>query len=158
MESLGHEVTWQQSIVDMTKSGEDRFIDVIVEKEDDKGKSFFALYCHQKGLGVMIPIVNNHKELNRALLGILETKRLREPGLIFMDLPRGMSKNKIRQIFVALERIKEGIVTDIRHSYKEWIFEPPKIWVTTNIHPDVECLSPNRLRIWTIEDGGLKQI
>lgn len=147
---------WQQQVVDSVNDTDDRKIDVIIDNTGNNGKSYLALYCHQNKLGISMPPVNDCKELMATLFCILEERQCREPKMIFMDMPRAMGKDKIGQIYSAMERVKDGICQDLRYKYKEWIFEPPKVWVTTNTPPNMGWLSHDRWRIWTITNGRLK--
>ena len=86
-------------------------------------------------------------------------KKIRQSVPIFIDLPRAMDKTRLYGIYTAIEQIKSGWVYDVRNSWKEWDFDSPHIWVTTNAAPDLEMLTIDRWNIWAITpDKELKEI
>ena len=67
-------------------------------------------------------------------------------------MPRAFNKDKMHGIYTALETIKKGKVWDMRHSYKEWWFDSPRIWIFSNEYPDERLLSRDRWKFWEITD------
>nr|QXP07672.1 MAG: replication associated protein [Arizlama virus] len=143
---------FQQQIADTAKAGNDRIIDCLVEDIGDKGKSFMIAYLTQHGKAVEVPVILDAERLLAATLNILMSSDNRDPGLIFLDLARAMPKNKLDEMWAACEKIKDGKVYDLRYSYKEWVFEPPTVWVMTNSWPQTTCLSKGRWRFWKLDE------
>lgn len=143
---------FQQTIADSAKAGNDRIIDCLVEDIGDKGKSFMIAYLTQHGKAVEVPVILDAERLLAATLNILMSNDNRDPGLMFLDLARAMPKHKLDEMWAACEKIKDGKVYDLRYSYKEWIFEPPTVWVMTNSWPDTKCLSSGRWRFWKLDE------
>ena len=143
---------FQQQIADTAKAGNDRIIDCLVEDIGDKGKSFMIAYLTQHGQAIEVPVILDAERLLAATLNILMSTDNHDPGLIFLDLARAMPKNKLDEMWAACEKIKDGKVYDLRYSYKEWIFEPPTVWVMTNSWPDISCLSKGRWRFWKLDE------
>lgn len=81
---------------------------------------------------------------------ILMAKDCRTPGIVFVDLPRSMDPKRLAPFMVAIEQIKKGHVCDVRHHYKDWWFDTPQVWCFANWLPDMQYLSSDRWRIWTI--------
>ena len=59
-----------------------------------------------------LPPVGDHKELMQVCCDILMAKQEREPKLVFVDLPRGLTidPRKFAPFMVAIEQIKKGKV------------------------------------------------
>lgn len=146
--------SWQDAILrTSSKDGfDDRCVNVLVCEQGNIGKSFLTDYCSDHQMAIEIPsIVNDGKEILQAVCGMLMSTENREPGLMFLDLPRAMNKDRLHGIMTALETIKRGKVYDFRYKYTEWLFESPSIWVFTNIMPDQGWLSADRWKFWHIE-------
>lgn len=149
---------WQDQILKTSSTNglNDREVNVVVCAHGNIGKSFLADYCTDHKLAYEIPaIVNDGKEILQAVTGILMGSEEREPGLMFLDLPRAMNQERLAGVMTALETIKRGKVFDFRYQYKEWLFEPPAIWVFTNIVPDRSWLSADRWKFWQVKDDML---
>jgi hypothetical protein len=149
---------WQQQILDTssTTGFEDRTVNVVINTGGNIGKSFLVDYADDHGKGIEIPsIMNDGKEILQAVCNILMGTQNREPGIMFLDLPRAMCKERLNGIMTALETIKRGKVYDFRYNFKDWKFEPPSLWVFTNQTPDRGWLSADRWKFWQVEAVGL---
>jgi len=82
-------------------------------------------------------------------------KSIRGTVPIFIDLPRAMDKSRLFGIYSAIEQIKSGWVYDTRNKWREWDFDSPHIFVTTNICPDENMLSADRWNIFTVKNKEL---
>ncbi len=149
---------WQDAILrTSSKDGnDDRCVNVLICRNGNIGKSFVCDYCSDHKLAIEIPsIVNDGKEILQAVCGILLSQENREPGLMYLDMPRAMNKDRLNGIMTALETIKRGKVYDFRYKYTEWLFESPAIWVFTNMTPDRTWLSADRWKFWKVIDNEL---
>jgi len=82
----------------------------------------------------------------------------REPGLVFVDLPRGITADagggqKLAPFLIAIECIKKGHVCDVRHHYKDWWFDSPAVWVFCNAMPPLNYMSVDRWKFWQINEA-----
>jgi len=145
---------WQQQLLHLAIP-DDRHIDFIWCTHGNLGKSFLALYLHSHNRGISLPPINDSKELVQTCCDILMAKELREPGIVLVDLPRAMPQHKMSGVYQAIEQIKNGHVQDVRHHYREWLFEPPAVIVFCNTPPLVKQLSKDRWRVWTFDDTTL---
>jgi len=121
---------WQKQILQTSsKTGlEDRKVNVLVCEHGNIGKSFLVDYCDDHDMGIEIPsIVNDGKEILQAVTNMLVSNGNREPGIMFLDMPRAMNKERLNGIMTALETIKRGKVYDFRYKYQAWKFESPSI-------------------------------
>lgn len=114
------------------------------------GKSSIAAIMHLHKRGIDLPAINDCNTLMQILCDICMDNNLRTPGVIFMDLPRAMGKDKLIGIFSAIECIKKGHLYETRYKYRDWWIDSPQIWIFTNEEPNLSYLSMERWRIWTI--------
>lgn len=126
-----------------------RSINVIVDPVGKTGKSSFttwmAYYGHAKymptlfdtGMKIMgFAMDNSHKTY-------------------FMDMPRAQPKNALRQLYSAIESLKDGQLYDWRYKGRQVTVNPPAVWVFTNEFPKTNWLSADRWRFWSITETGL---
>ena len=81
------------------------------------------------------------------------SKEERAPGLVFVDLPRALTTDskKFGPFMAAIVQIKKGKVADVRFHYKEWWFDSPQVWVFCNHAPNLDHMSADRWRFYTID-------
>lgn len=146
---------YQQTIVDSKGVQDWRVVDCVIDPSGNNGKSTVASIADLMHGCIDLPPVNDGDKVIQSLCDILIAKQERSPGIVFFDLPRSVNKEKLGGMFTAIEQIKKGKVYDPRHSYKEWWFDSPRVWVFTNAKPDLNLLSIDRWRFWTIDDKEL---
>lgn len=145
--------SWQETVINMImKTPDDRHINVIIDNEGNKGKSFLTMYLASFKMARNVPQMKDHRDILRLVMDMPES-----PCYIF-DLPRATSKNDQHSIYSAIEQIKNGYAYDDRYNYKEKFFEPPHIFVFTNQEPDTSLLSNDRWVFWTISGLDLKAL
>lgn len=151
---------WQQKVLDSRHVFDTRHVNFVYDGEGNSGKSTLAqlaeLYCGAYDL----PPVCDHKELMQHTCDILMAKRDRTPGLIFVDLPRGLTVDPRRfgPFMIAVEKIKAGVVQDMRNHFTKWWFDSPQVWVFANHLPNLEYLSEDRYKFFIIRDKDLVQV
>jgi len=143
---------WQQQIVDDADVWDTRSINVVYDPTGNNGKSILCQYVDVYNVGNMIPPINDYKDLMRLVMDMPKRK------LYCIDMPRAMKKDKIGQIYSAIETIKSGYAYDDRYHFRKQHFDCPNIWVFTNNLPDREYLSEDRWVLWKIVDGELRLI
>lgn len=129
-----------------------RCINVIIDTSGNNGKSTIAHLSRLFYKGIVLPPINDAKELMQAMADQCINKGVRRVGGVFIDLPRGMNKKQTNNLFIGIEQIKSGYLVDVRHSYKEWDIDAPIVWVFTNSMPDLSLVSKDRWRLWTINE------
>jgi len=145
---------WQQTIMDDVKAYKTRdlskpaprYVNVVIDPTGCQGKSVLAAYMDQMQLCGMIPSMSQYEDIMHFV------QNRPKYGGYMMDLPRAMRKDKLYQMWAALETVKMGYAYDKRYAAKAEWFEPPCIWVFTNMVPDLTMLSPDRWRLWAIAD------
>ena len=136
----------------------ERYVDCIIDKDGNNGKSTLASIVDLQGLGIDMPTVDEGNKLIQSLCNLLALKNSQSPGLVFFDMPRAQNKHQLTGLFTAIEQIKKGKVWDFRHRYTEWWFDSPRVWVFTNKQPDVSLLSVDRWQFWSIQDKKLVKL
>lgn len=142
---------FQQEIIDSAKNFDFRKIDLIYCSKGGSGKSTVASICELLYEGFDCPPLNDSKELIQAVCCYLVDRKIRQPKIMFFDMPRAMKKDQLNGMYTAIEQIKKGKVYDMRYHYKDWWFDSPRIWVFTNTEPDISLLSGDRWRLWTVD-------
>lgn len=141
---------WQNSVKDISKIFNDRIINLIYDPIGDNGKSTIAHLLRLFHNGIVLPPLNDSDKLVFSCCDILMAKNIRKSIPIFIDLPRAMNKERLYGLYSAIEVIKSGYVYDTRNKYREWNFDSPSIWVFTNTEPELNMLSQDRWRTYTI--------
>lgn len=148
--------TWQQQVIDSKDIFDDRTINLIYDPIGNNGKSTVASIAELKYGAIDLPPINDYKELIALMCNICKDQEIRDPKLVLMDMPRAVRKDQLYGLYSAIEQIKKGKLYDMRYHYKAWWIDPPQVWVFSNKLPDMEMLSMDRWKLWTIEDGQLK--
>jgi hypothetical protein len=104
------------------------------------------------GYGIFLPPCATAKEMME--IAYAEIKGNKTPGPIFIDLPKATSSQETRAIFMAIESIQRGIIYDSRYTYKKWVCNSPQVWVFTNHSPNMDLLTADRWKTWTIDADG----
>jgi len=143
---------WQSKLIEIIKVYDPRRINYIYDPHGNQGKSIFQRYCMVYGHGQIIPFCNDYKDMLRMVMDIPECK------CYIIDMPRAINKEKLNQLYSAIETVKGGYAYDDRYHFRQKMFDPPNIVVFANILPNREYLTQDRWRIWEIIDGDLKKI
>lgn len=142
---------WQKYVIDSKDNFCPRKVDCIIDPNGGVGKSTIASLADLMHGCIDMPTTNDGEKLIQSLCNILIAKDCRVPGICLFDMPRSQNKDKLSGLFTAIEQVKKGKVWDTRNHYKEWWFDSPRIWVFTNVAPDMGLLSLDRWRFWRVE-------
>lgn len=123
---------------------DDRTCNVIINAPGNIGKTFLCMWLMARKLATRVPPQKEAKDIMRMILDI-PTRTC-----YFFDLPRATSNQSLNAIYSAIEEIKNGYAYDDRYKFREKIFEPPHVWVFTNILPPSNLLSNDRWKYWTV--------
>jgi hypothetical protein len=146
LQEIGKLYDWQDKVIDLSKTWDTRHIHVIVDPSGNKGKSTLVTYMGVHGLGKQLPFCNDFKDLLRMCYDVGP-----KPAYL-IDMPRAIAKNKLHQLYGAIESIKSGYCYDERYEFKDRYFNCPNIFIFSNVPPDLDLLSVDRWVIWTIKD------
>lgn len=142
---------WQEKIIEKLSKWDTRTIHVIIDEEGKKGKTTLSTYCGVHDIALILPFCNDYKDLLRMCYDVGPKKAY------IIDMPRAINKERLNQLYSAIETIKSGYAYDDRYSFKYRFFDCPNILVFTNQYPDTDLLSRDRWRLWTIVDQQLKK-
>ena len=148
---------WQKAVLESRHDFDTRTVNYLFDPAGNNGKSTTASLAELHYDALALPLTYDPKQLLESACDILMGKEQRVPGLCFIDLPRGIDPRKVGAFLIACEEIKKGKVCDMRHRYKEWWFDSPQIWVFANWLPDLNALSVDRWKLWTITDYKLEE-
>lgn len=140
---------WQQHIVDSASIDDFRCVDVVYDPVGNNGKSIVSRHIGVHKIGLDVPPLTDSKELMGFVMSFPKY-----PIYVF-DMPRAMKKEKLHGLYSAIETIKGGKAYDTRYVGKMEYFDPPRVWVFTNVLPDTNLLSHDRWRFWSIKDHQL---
>lgn len=143
---------YQKYIFDSADTFDTRIINMIYCPKGNIGKSTIASLCELFGHGIDLPPVNDAEKLIQSCCDICEAKQIRNPSPVFVDLPRAMNKDRLNGIYTAIEQIKKGKLYDLRYKYKDYWIDSPQIWVFSNIKPELNMLSLDRWKVWTVDE------
>ncbi len=143
---------FQKQILDSRLIFDTRHINLIVETKGNVGKTTLKTYAGVHKLGRSIPFTNDYKDIMRI---VMDTPKM---PLYIIDVPRALRKDQLYQFFSGIETLKDGYAFDDRYSFKEEYFDCPQIWIFMNKIPELELLSNDRWRLWTIDLGLLTEI
>lgn len=140
---------WQEKLVNMLKTYDERTIDVLIDEDGNSGKSSIARFMAILQNAGFMPFCNDYKDIMRMCydLGPRET--------YLIDLPRAINKDKLFQLFGAIETMKSGYCQDDRFKFKQRFFDRPRICIFTNVLPDMTLLSRDMWRLWKIVQNEL---
>lgn len=144
---------FQQSIEDKKNELDFRNVNIVYDATGNHGKSTYTAYKACKGEAIDLPPCNDGDKLVAGLCDLCYTRKLRHPGVVFIDLPRAMDQKKLGSMFTAIETIKKGYLYDFRYSFKEYWIDSPQLWVFCNFMPPTKYLSTDRWITWTINDA-----
>lgn len=140
---------WQKTIIELLAMPiDDRIINILLDPVGNQGKTFLASWLSVRGHARMIPPLNCAKDVSAIVLGTPKSRAY------FIDLPRAQNKKSLIEFVAALEQIKNGYCYDTRYKYREERFDPPHVWVFSNVALPSKFLSADRWRYWMITPEG----
>lgn len=140
---------WQQSLINTTSQFCMRSIDLVYDPQGNAGKSLFSEFMEAGGTSEEVPPY-------RLMDDIFQWVCSRPIKKIYIiDMPRGMKKDKLADLYSGIEVIKNGIAYDKRYTAKKIRFDRPRVIVFTNEIPNLDLMSKDRWILWTIKDHSL---
>lgn len=138
---------WQISVCEKLSLWDTRSIHCIVDAGGNKGKSTLASALGSTNKACQIPFCNDFKDIMRM---VMDQPKV---GAYLIDMPRAVNKEKLYQLYGAIEIIKGGYAYDDRYSFRKAYFDCPNIFVFTNKCPDLQLLTTDRWKLWMINDN-----
>lgn len=140
---------WQAAIIADADVWNTRIINIIYDVTGNIGKSTLASHCRVHGHARVLPPVKDAEKLLRMVCDMPTSK------MYMFDMPRAMKKEHMNEFYTGVETIKDGYAYDDRYTFREKHFDCPNIWIFTNRLPDMDYMSEDRWKIWTIEENEL---
>lgn len=137
---------WQERIIVMAQEWDTRTIHVIYDPDGNKGKSTLVTWMGVHNLAKQLPFCNDFKDLLRMCYDIGPRRAY------IVDMPRALNKDKLFQLYGAIEMIKGGYCYDDRYKFQDRYFDCPNIFIFTNRIPDTDLLSKDRWKLWQIKN------
>lgn len=135
---------WQAKILGMSQVFDMRSIDIVYDQIGNIGKSLFGEHMESLGLAEEIPPFRLMDDIFQWVYGRPKRKAY------FVDMPRGMKKDKLGDFYSGIEIIKNGVAYDKRYTAKKIRFDRPRIFIFTNSLPNFELMSRDRWCVWKI--------
>ena len=142
---------FQQSILDSINVWDTRHANILICPKGNIGKSVLVQYMDIMKMSKMVPFIKDYEGLLRMVYDTRAGNRTKWKGYC-IDMPRAIKKEKLGQIYAAIETIKGGYCWDDRYEFKDEHFDCPVIWVMTNREPELDLLSLDRWKIWTVDE------
>jgi len=140
---------WQKDVLKISGNWSTRDINVIIDPKGNNGKSTLVLWAIANKLGQQLPACNNYKDLMRMAMNVHEATNFKT---LFIDMPRGLNKEKVGAMFSAIESIKNGYLWDDRYEFKQKLIDCPAVWVFTNKTFERGDLTDDRWKLWGISN------
>lgn len=141
---------WQQTLKDRLNVYDLRIIDVIVDPKGNTGKTTFCRYMAFFENAALLPYCNDFKD-------VMQMAKCCGPCKVYLiDMPRAITKEKLKGFYSGVEQLKSGYMFDTRYKFESKMFAPPRIAIFTNKPPKKSYLSNDRWRIWTIRNNKLE--
>lgn len=140
----------QEAIVNGLRRTNDREVMVWYDQEGNHGKSWLVGHLFETGKAYYLPPTMTSVQSMLQTMASLANKD-REEGrppreFVVIDIPRTWKWSK--ELYCAIESIKDGLLLDPRYSARPINIRGVKILVLTNEYPKIDALSKDR---WVIE-------
>jgi len=138
---------WQKKILEMSQVFDMRAIDIIHDQVGNIGKSLFGEHMESLRLAEEIPPFRLMDDIFQWVYGRPKAKSY------FVDMPRGMKKDRLGDFYSGIEIIKNGVAYDKRYTAKKVRFDRPRIFIFTNELPNFSLMSKDRWRVWNVTEN-----
>jgi len=134
-----------------------RTLKVVYQKKGKVGKSTIITQLLHTKKAYYIPLCNDYTALVQAVCNIVEELdtdpyKYPDPRAFVIDIPKAFEAEKLYNLYVALENIKDGRVWDFRNRYRFKLFHTPHIIIMTNQLPPPGVLSQDRIKVYTVNE------
>lgn len=138
---------YQKEILNWGNEFEMRRIDLIYDKRGNLGKSIFSEYLEYIDMAEEVPPYRLMDDIFQWVCSRPKKK------MYLIDMPRGMKKDKLGDLYAGIEVIKNGVCYDKRYTAKKIRFDRPRVVVFTNTLPNLELMSKDR---WNLNIVNIK--
>ncbi len=145
---------WQQQIIDMHTN--DRQVIVIHDPIGGTGKSTLAKRMNYLAQANYLPLQHDAKNMLRAVSNLRSDGKLR--NTLFIDIPRAVDGNNLKELIIGIEAIKNGIISEDRYHFMQEEIPDTKVVIMCNNLPDPNWLTADRWKAYTITENKLEPI
>lgn len=139
-------LTWrQQAVVNAVQASNDRQVVVWYDQKGNAGKSWLLGHLYETGKAWVVQAQDSVKGIIQDCASEYINHGWRP--IVVIDIPRSWKWTP--ELYVAIERIKDGLIKDPRYNSKTVHIRGVKILVTCNTKPKLDKLSKDR---WVIMD------
>lgn len=138
---------YQKALYDLATLFDERKIDLLYDRYGNIGKSMLCEYMEYQGIAEEIPPFRMMDDIFQWVCS-----RPIKPCYI-IDMPRGMKKDKLADLYSGIEVVKNGVAYDKRYTAKKIRFNRPRIFVFTNSLPEFKLMSRDRWNVWEINES-----
>ncbi len=135
---------YQKAIIAEASIFHMRTINLIYDPNGDCGKSLLSEHMEYQGLAEEIPTYRLMDDIFQWVC----SRPIKKAYI--MDMPRGMKKDRLGDLYSGIEVIKNGVAFDKRYKARKIRFDRPRIFVFTNCLPCFDLMSKDRWVVWKI--------
>lgn len=138
---------WQKDVwAAIAKDPDDRTINWICDPAGNNGKSmlckkiWFEKQCTALTWSTSANLCNLIYKSPVATIYCFDLSRAK---------PQDISGN---DIYSVMEQLKNGVIVNTKYETGQKLFDPPHVWVMSNYPPKFSALTPDRWKVWTINE------
>lgn len=141
---------WQECAVEALRTTNDREVMVWYDPTGNNGKSWLVGHLYETGQAYYLPpTMTSVQSMLQTIASLAHADR--EDGrppreFVLIDIPRSWKWSK--ELYTAIETIKDGLLLDPRYSARPINIRGVKVMVLTNTRPELDKLSQDRWYIW----------
>ena len=144
---------WHDQIIQLTSQFDMRSIYLIYDTIGNSQKSIYLEYLEYMDLAFEAPPFRGMEDMMQFCYSFPAQK------MYFIDMPRGMKKDKLADFYAGIETLKNGVLYDKRYEGKKKRIARPHIVVYTNTLPVLSLMSTDRWKIYTMQaDKSIKEL
>lgn len=135
----------QKTIINAVRTQNNRQIDVWYDQKGNQGKSWLCNALYERGIAFYCPpyLISAERMIKFVCSGYNNEE------MVVIDIPRSYKWTEAD--YIAIESIKDGLISDDRYESKVRNIRGVKVLVLCNAQPKLGKLSYDRWRIWETE-------
>lgn len=142
---------WQQSIFNITDTEpDDRSIIWVYDKNGKNGKTRFCKFIKHKANAIIIT-GGGLKDIAQVIAGEVDDGGRNMDNLTSIIFNFARTTENIS--YQAIEALKDGLITSTKYHSKGFDFNCPHVFIFSNSKPDINRLTMDRWKIYTINES-----
>lgn len=139
---------WQKQLQKILRKQSVRQIDVVLDTQGNKGKTFFTIALWERGEALVVPRYSCTPEKLSAFV----CSAYNGESVVIIDIPRAGKPTEA--LYETMEEVKDGLVFDPRYSGKTRNIRGVRMVVFTNHELKLKLLSNDRWKLHGIDKNG----